>query len=50
MIDLQVVSGDLAGCKSNPRWFLRDLVGDVDERQNKPIWLDGLASRVAIQV
>ena len=34
-IDLPVVSDDLAGCKSNPKWFLRGFVEDVDERQNK---------------
>lgn len=45
MIDLPVVSGDLAGCESNPKWFLRDLVEDVDERRNKSSGWMGWASR-----
>jgi hypothetical protein len=45
MIDLPVVSGDLAGCESNPKWFLRDLVEDVDERRNKSSGSMGWASR-----
>ena len=40
-IDLPVVSGDLAGCKSNPKWFLRGLVEEVDERRNRSSgWMD----------
>jgi hypothetical protein len=45
MIDLPVVSGDLGGCESNPKWFLRDLVEDVDERRNKSSGSMGWASR-----
>jgi hypothetical protein len=45
MIDLPVVSGDLAGCESKPKWFLRDLVEDVDERRNKSSGSMGWASR-----
>jgi hypothetical protein len=45
MIDLPVVSGDLVGCESNPKWFLRDLVEDVDERRNKSSGWMGWASR-----
>jgi hypothetical protein len=33
-IDLPVVRGDLAGCESNPKWFLRDFVEETDERRN----------------
>jgi hypothetical protein len=43
--DLPVVSGDLGGCESNPKWFLRDLVEDVDERRNKSSGSMGWASR-----
>jgi hypothetical protein len=45
MMDLPVVSGDLAGWESNPKWFLRDLVEDVDERRNKSSGSMGWASR-----
>jgi hypothetical protein len=42
MIDLPVVSGDLAGCESDPKWFLRDL---VEERRNKSSGSMGRVSR-----
>lgn len=45
MIDLPVVSGGLAGWESNPKWFLRVLVEDVDERRNKTSGSMGWASR-----
>jgi hypothetical protein len=45
MIDLPVVSGNLAGCESNPKWLLRDLVEDVDERRNKSSGSMSWASR-----
>lgn len=45
VIDLPVVSGDLAGCVSNTKWFLRDLVEEVDERRNKSSGWMGWASR-----
>ena len=44
-MDLPVVSGDLGGCESNPKWFLRDLVDDVDEWRNKTSGSMGWASR-----
>ena len=45
MMDLPVVSGDLAGWESNPKWFLRDFVEEVDERRNKSSGSMGWASR-----
>jgi hypothetical protein len=45
MTDLPVVSGDLGGWESNPKWFLRDLVEEVDERRNKSSGWMGWASR-----
>lgn len=45
MIDLAVMSGDLAGWESNPKWFLRGLVEDMDERRNKTSGSTGWASR-----
>ncbi len=45
MIDLPVVSGDLTDWESSPKWFLRDLVEDVDERRNKSSGSMGWVSR-----
>jgi hypothetical protein len=45
MVDLPVVSGDLAGWESKPKLFLRDLVEHVDERRNKSSGSMGWASR-----
>jgi hypothetical protein len=45
MIDLPVVSGDLAGCESNPKWFRRDFVEEVDERRNMSSGPMGCVSR-----
>jgi hypothetical protein len=43
--DLPVVSGELAGCESNPKWFMRDFVEDADERWNKSSSWMGWVSR-----
>ena len=45
MVDLPVVSGDLAVWESKPKLFLRDLVEHVDERRNKSSGSMGWASR-----
>lgn len=45
MMDLAVVSGDLVGWESKPKWFLRDFVDEVDERRNKSSGWMGWASR-----
>lgn len=45
MIDLALFGDDLEGCESDPKWFLRDLAEEVDERANMSSGSMGRMSR-----
>ena len=45
MTGLPLVRGDLVGCESNPKWFLRDLAEEVDGRRNRSSGSMGWVSR-----